>query len=70
MSLVTILYPIDTEKYVGLCELSIGLGLMIGPLLGAAIYSYFEYFWTMIIFGFFLLIIGIIEQFAIPSFLN
>ena len=32
-------------------ESASGLGYIMGPLLGAAIYSVFKYFWTFIIFG-------------------
>lgn len=36
----------EKEKYFGLLEASVGLGLVIGPPLGSALYGYFGYEWA------------------------
>lgn len=51
ISLITILFPINPEKYIGYTEMAIGFGMMIGPIIGSLIHFYLEYANTFFVFG-------------------
>jgi MFS family permease len=71
-SMTTIEFPEDREKYIGYVELSLGLGLMLGPVLGSVFMSItdgdFEI--TFYIFGFLIASGGLFAFFALPNYLN
>lgn len=57
-------------KYIGYVEISVGVGLGLGPTIGSIIFTYSDYQWTMYAFGainFFALILCMV---LIPSVLN
>lgn len=50
MAIITTLFKDDKELYIGILEAGIGIGLLVGPLLGAFLYSIGGYlfpFWTV-----------------------
>jgi MFS family permease len=49
--LVTIEFPTKREEYMGYCEASVGVGLMIGPVLGSLVYGFVGYEKTFYVFG-------------------
>jgi len=51
-------------------ELSCGLGIAIGPIIGSTVYSTLDYKYTMYLFAFFNLITIIICLFTLPNTLN
>jgi MFS family permease len=71
-SMTTIEFPEDREKYIGYVELSLGLGLMLGPVLGSVFMNLtggsFEY--TFYIFGFLIALGGLFAFCALPNYLN
>jgi MFS family permease len=71
-SMTTIEFPHNREKYIGYVELSLGLGLMLGPVLGSVFMNLtggsFEY--TFYIFGFLIMMGGLFALFALPKSLN
>lgn len=50
-ALFAAVYPDDYEKRIGINQAMIGLGLMIGPMLGAVIYKFGGFFFPFGIFG-------------------
>jgi len=71
-SMTTIEFPEDREKYIGYVELSLGLGLMLGPVLGsvfmALTHGSFEI--TFYIFGGLIFAGGLFAFIALPNYLN
>lgn len=57
-------------KYIGYCEIFVGVGLGLGPMIGSAVYPYLNYEGTMYFFGGMNLIVMLICVFFIPSQLN
>jgi MFS family permease len=50
MAIITSFFPEEKELYIGILEAGIGVGLLVGPLLGAFLYSIGGYilpFWTV-----------------------
>jgi MFS transporter, DHA1 family, solute carrier family 18 (vesicular amine transporter), member 1/2 len=50
MAIITSYFPKEKELYIGILEGGIGIGLLVGPLLGAFLYSIGGYilpFWTV-----------------------
>lgn len=50
MAIITSFFPNDKELYIGILEAAVGIGLLVGPLLGAFLYSVGGYifpFWTV-----------------------
>jgi MFS family permease len=39
-SIITIEFPTKKQSYIGYCQASVGIGLMIGPVIGQALYSF------------------------------
>jgi MFS family permease len=71
-SMTTIEFPNNREKYIGYVELSLGLGLMLGPVMGSVFMNLtddsFEY--TFYIFGGLIAAGGLFAFFALPNYLN
>lgn len=76
LSLVTILFPIDTERFLGYCETAIGVGFAIGPIMGAEIHrlggkeSGSGYRYTLLFYICTITTSGIICFFLMPKSLN
>lgn len=69
-TVITTVFSDDVMKYISYIEITVGLGLGLGPALGSVICTQVGYKWTMYIFGFLNLIGMIICQFYIPKELN
>lgn len=57
-AMIVIEFTNDTEFYIGLCEASLGIGLMLGPVIGVFVYSYLSYANTFYFFAALILVIG------------
>ena len=57
-------------KYISYIEITVGIGLGMGPALGSVIYAQVQYAWTMYIFGILNLIGLVVCYFFIPGVLN
>lgn len=69
-SVITNVFSDDMMKYIGYCEIWVGVGLGLGPMLGSAVYPLLEYEGTMYFFGALNLTIMILCIFFIPNQLN
>ena len=69
-TVITTVFSDDVMKYISYIEITVGLGLGLGPALGSVICTQVGYQWTMYIFGFLNLVGMIICQFYIPKELN
>ena len=50
-SIIAVEWPEKNEKYQGFVGISMGLGLMLGPVLATLLVRYLTYFWTLIAFA-------------------
>ena len=50
-SIIAVEWPDKNEKYQGFVGISMGLGLMLGPVLATLLVRYLTYFWTLIAFA-------------------
>lgn len=69
-SVITQIFSSEIMKYIGYVEISVGVGLGLGPTIGSIIFTYTDYQWTMYAFGainFFALLLCFA---LIPSVLN
>jgi len=57
-------------KYIGYIEISVGVGLGMGPTIGSIVFKFMDYQYTMYFFGFLNLFGLIVCYFLIPSVLN
>ena len=69
-SIVTIEFPWNREKYVGIVETAIGLALIAGPLLGATLNFTLGFFMTFIVVGLCLLLGLFLVYTKLPNRLN
>jgi len=70
-ALVVNWYPRRLQnQYNGSCCSAMGLGICIGPALGALVYTYFDYFWTFTIFSAYILLFAGGSLLMIPSEVN
>lgn len=57
-------------KYIGYIEIVVGLGLGLGPMVGAMVYPYFDYAGTMYFFGFLNILAMVLCYKLMPEELN
>lgn len=69
-TVITTIFSDDVMKYISYIEITVGVGLGMGPALGSVIYAQVGYAWTMYIFGFLNLAGLVVCYFFIPSVLN
>ena len=69
-TIITTVFSDNVTKYISYIEITVGLGLGLGPALGSVIFTEVGYEWTMYIFGFLNVLSMILCQFFIPSELN
>ena len=69
-TVITQIFHTEMMKYIGYLEITIGLGLGLGPTIGSIVYKYLSYEHTMYFFGGLNLIGLVICYFLIPSVLN
>jgi MFS family permease len=60
-------YPERTEEIVSWVEATTGIGLIVGPILGSALYSMFGFSKTFEYYGSFLILLGILVEFNFPD---
>lgn len=68
--MITIEFPDDREKFIGLAETAIGVGLMLGPFLGGILYHNLGYEWTFYIFALMIFFGGVNCFIWLPNRLN
>ena len=56
-SIIAVEWPEKNEKYQGYAGISMGLGLMLGPVLSSLLIRYLSYFWTLIVFAVLVLVL-------------
>ena len=66
-SIATNDFPEQKEMIVGWVEAMTGLGLIIGPIVGSALYAFFGYSSTFYIYGFFLVFLAGIIKINFPE---
>ena len=69
-SIVSIEFPHQREVYIGYCQTSVGLGLLLGPVLGTTIYRFAKYELTFYILAVVLSISLCTAFFMIPNRIN
>jgi MFS family permease len=69
-SLISLKYPENREKFIGLGEAFSGVGLMAGPGIAGILYTYFGYFSAFFGFVIFIALSGVFCQVFIPSKMN
>jgi len=69
-SIITLKFPENREKFIGLGEAASGIGLMAGPGIAGFLYTYMGYFWAFTGFVIFVGCSGLLCMFYIPSSLN
>jgi MFS family permease len=69
-SIITIEFPQMKQSYIGYCQSAVGIGLMMGPCLGQALYTLFNYQLTFYIFAGFFTLAMLVLIFMVPSHLN
>lgn len=69
-AIVSILYPDGQQKYLGILEASMGLGLVVGPVIGSILYTFVEFQGTFYSIGCIFLISVVILIWAIPQTVN
>jgi MFS family permease len=69
-SVITNVFSDEMMKYIGYCEIWVGVGMGLGPMLGSAVYPLLGYDGTMYFFGVMNLIVMLMCLFFIPSELN
>ena len=65
-SLISIKFPENREKYIGLGEAASGIGLMAGPGIAGILYSYLGFFKAFLVFAVFIIFAGILCFIFIP----
>lgn len=63
-------FPNKQEQYLGYCNMALGLGLAIGPVLGSFAYSFLSYVNTFYFFTAYILLIGSVCVLFIPARIN
>lgn len=66
-TIITSVYKEDQLKYIGYIEVVVGLGLAMGPTIGATVYSTLDYSGTMYLFGMLNLLTTLICFWVIPN---
>ena len=68
--MITIEFLGNSDKYMGWAEVTAGIGLSIGPVIGSLIYQFSTYLLTFVIYGVIILLGGIAMIFALPNSSN
>jgi MFS family permease len=69
-SIVSIEFPHQREVYIGYCQTSVGLGLLLGPVIGTTIYKFAGYESTFYILGGILTCSLLTAIYLLPSRIN
>jgi MFS family permease len=69
-SVITAVFSEELTAHIGYIEITTGLGLSMGPFMGALVYPYLAYEGTMYFFGFLCFCCAIMCQVCMPRKLN
>ena len=69
-AIVAVLYPHEQQKYLGIVEASMGLGMLAGPAVGACLYILFAFKGTFYSVGFLFLFLAPLLYMMIPNSVN
>ena len=69
-SVITIEFPVNSDKYIGWAETSVGAGFAIGPAVGSFLYYYLGFMYTFIAIGGILILCVLPAFIFLPSDLN
>ena len=69
-AIIVIEFTDDTEFYLGLCNTSLGVGLMLGPVIGVFVYSVLSYANTFYFFSALILLVGNVSVSLVPKRLD
>jgi MFS family permease len=69
-TIVAILYPDSQQKYLGILEASMGFGQVVGPVIGATLYTFIDFQGTFYLIGGIFLISVVILSWVIPETIN
>ena len=69
-SIISACYPNEQKKYLSIIEISMGIGLTIGPGFGALLYSFFKFEGTFILTGVVFLLLSPLLYIVIPNLID
>lgn len=69
-SIVSIIFKDNQQKFLGYLESSMGVGLITGPVIGSALYTFFGFAYTFLGIGGVFIILAPILLFIIPKSVN
>ena len=69
-SIIAIEWPEKNEVYQGYAGASMGVGLMLGPVIASGVIVFLNYFWTLIFFAVLVFVLGIASVLCIPKRLD
>lgn len=69
-SLVATEFPDSRERHYGYIEMSLGIGMFLGPFISGVLYQYIHYIGTFMLFAGFLLLGFILDIILLPQRLN
>lgn len=70
MSIIAAEFKNDRPKYISYINMSLGLGLALGPVLGSLVYSFLNYRGTFYFFAAYIFFIGTVCVSLVPKRLN
>lgn len=69
-SVVTSMFSDQITKYIGYMEITVGLGLGLGPIIGSFLFRFLKYEGTMYMFGGLCLFATVLCSYLIPDAIN
>jgi MFS family permease len=69
-SLITLKFPENREKFIGISEAASGIGLMAGPGIAGILYTFLGFFYAFIMFAIMVLISAILCYVYVPNSIN
>ena len=69
-AIIAVVYPTEQQKYLGILEASIGLGMLTGPAIGSVLYTLFGFKGTFYMIGVCFIVLAPFLQLVIPATVN
>ena len=69
-AIVSVTFPLEQEKYIALIETSVGVGLILGPVIGSTIYAFAGFSMTFFIIGGAFIILTPTLYWLLPNSIN
>jgi MFS family permease len=66
-SIISVEWPEENEIYQGYAGMSMGIGLMFGPVIASVLIRYLDYFWTLMTFAMLIFVLGMSALCYIPK---